>query len=158
MSGTVVAAKDATRVVVRAAAGPTVIAGILAIVVAAIVRGGPGALGAAIGAVVVVVFFAAGQIALGELLSRNPELAMPAALALYLVKIGILFVLIILLQGVTAFDAQVFGITILVCTVVWTVAETWALGKTKMLVVEPGTGPGVPPPAPPTTPTTGERP
>ncbi len=128
--------------ILRAAAGPTVIVGVLAVVLGAVLKGGPGALGAAIGMVVVLVFFSVGQYVLGIILDNNPQAAMSAALTLYLVKIGVLFALIAVLKDATVFDPRVFGLTVLACTIAWTCAEVWALGRTKMLVVEPGSGPG----------------
>ncbi len=144
VSAPVVPASQANRVILRAAAGPTVLVGVLVVVIAALVRGGAGALGAAIGAVVVLAFFSVGQYVLGVILERNPQTAMSAALVLYLVKVGVLIALIAVLKDVTVFDAQVFGLSVLACTLTWTVAEVWAVGKTRMLVVEPGSGPMAP--------------
>jgi ATP synthase protein I len=138
----VVPASRSSLVILRAAAGPTVIVGVLATVLGAVFRGGPGALGAALGAIVVLVFFSVGQYVLGVILDNNPQTALSAALTLYLVKIGVLFALIAMLKDATVFDPKVFGLSVLACTIAWTCAEVWALGKTKMLVVEPGSGPG----------------
>jgi len=137
-------ASRASVVVLRAAAGPTVLVGIVAIALGAWQQGGAGALGAAIGLVVVVVFFSVGQYGLGVILDRNPDMALSAALVLYLVKIGVLFGFIAAFKDTTVFDPKVFGLTVLACTLVWTAAEVWAMGKTKMLVIEPGSGPGRP--------------
>jgi ATP synthase protein I len=143
MPSDIVPASRATLIVLRAAAVPTLLVGLLAVLIGALVVGGAGALGAAIGTVVVLVFFAVGQYALGIVLATNPQAAMSAALVLYLVKIGILFGMIAVFQDTTAFDPKVFGLTVLACTLTWTAAEVWAVGKTKMLVIEPGSGPGV---------------
>lgn len=118
------------------------IVGILAVVLAGVLRGWSGVLAAALGAVVVLAFFAVGQYVLGVILERNPESAMTAALVLYLGKVVLLFALIAVFRGFPAFDSRTFALTILACTLTWTFAEVWALGKTRMLVVEPGSGPG----------------
>ncbi len=138
----VVPASRATRVILRAAAGPTVIVGVLAMALAGVLRGWSGVLAAALGAVVVLAFFAVGQYVLGVILERNPESAMTAALVLYLVKVVVLFALIAVVRGAPGFDSRAFALTILACTLTWTCAEVWALGRTRMLVVEPGSGPG----------------
>ena len=137
MPGPVMSSSQASRVVLRASAGPTIIVGVVAVIVGAFVSGGGGALGAALGAVLVVIFFATGQYALAVVLERNPQMAMSAALIIYLVKIAILFVLIAAFKNTTLFDPKVFGMTVLACTLVWTGAEVWAMGRTKMLVIEP---------------------
>jgi ATP synthase protein I len=116
--------------------------GVLAIVIGAIVAGWPGALGAIIATVIVLVFFSAGQLALGRVLRSNPQLAMTAALTIYLVKVAILFVFILLFADTTAFDTKVFALTVVAATIAWTVAEVWAFSTAKVLVVDPSGGPG----------------
>ena len=59
--------------------------------------------------------------------------------------IAILFVLLLLFKDTQAFDTKVFAATIVSCTVVWLVAETWAFATAKVLYVEPGSGPDVRP-------------
>jgi ATP synthase protein I len=59
----------------------------------------------------------------------------------YLVKIGVLFGLVIVLQGTTAFNTKVFATTIVACTLAWTVVEVWVFARTKVLYVEPGQRP-----------------
>lgn len=129
-------------VLLRAAAGPTVLVGVLAIVLGAVLRGGVGALGALLGVLLVLAFFAVGQYALGVILANNPQAALTGALALYLVQVGVLFGLIALLKDATVIDPKVFALTVVACTLTWTCAEVWTVGRTNMLVVEPGTGPG----------------
>lgn len=130
-------AAKAPWVVLRAAAIPTAAVGVLAIVVCGLVRGGQGALGAAIGTLIVIAFFSAGQYALGRILITNPQMAMTGALAIYLVKIFVLFGFLAVFKNTTLFDSQCFAITVVVCTFVWLIAEVLAMGRTKMLYVEP---------------------
>jgi ATP synthase protein I len=115
----------------------TLIVGIVCIVVGALVDGSKGLLGAALGTVLVIVFFSAGQAVVGRTIKNNPQMALTVALTVYLVKIGILFVLLILLQDATWFNTKVFAVTIVACTVAWTVAEVWVYSGTKVLYVEP---------------------
>jgi len=111
--------------------------GILAIVIAAGLRGGSGALGAVFATILVLVFFSVGQVVLGAVLRSNPQMAMTVALMTYLVKIGVLFIFIILFAETTLFDTKVFAATVVACTVAWTIAEVWVFAVTKVLYVDP---------------------
>lgn len=142
--------------VLRGAGVPTLVVGVVATAVGAVVAGGPGALGAILATVIVLAFFSVGQVALGRVLKNNPQMAMTFALTLYIAKIGVLFLFILLFQDTTVFDTKVFALTIVACTIVWTMAEVWIFSKTKVLYVEPGSGPGLPTP-PPSRPEGGER-
>ncbi len=97
--------------VLRRAGGITVVVGLLAVVVGDVVDGTKGLIGAALGAVIVIVFFTVGQLIVGSVLRNNPEMAMTVAMTTYLVKIGVLFGLVIVLQGTTAFNTKVFATT-----------------------------------------------
>ena len=70
----------------------------------------------------------------------NPQMAMTVALTIYLVKIGVLFVLIIAFADTTAFNTRVFAGTIVAGTLAWTVAEVWVFARTKVLYVDPEAG------------------
>ena len=127
------------RLVRRVSIPVTVAVGIVAAVIGALVASDPGKalLGAAIGTVIVVAFFTVGQVVVGAVLRTAPQMAMSVALMVYLVKIGILFIFIILFQGTTAFDTKVFALTIVACTLAWTAAEVWIFARTKVLYVDP---------------------
>ena len=127
------------RLVLRVSIPVTVAVGIVAAVIGALVAPDPGKalLGAAIGTVIVVAFFTVGQVVVGAVLRTAPQMAMSVALMVYLVKIGILFIFIILFQGTTAFDTKVFALTIVACTLAWTAAEVWIFARTKVLYVDP---------------------
>ena len=105
--------------------------------------GVPGAIGGALATVIVLAFFSVGQLVVGSVLRTNPQMAMTVALMTYLLKIGVLFVLIILLAGTTAFNTKAFAAVIVACTIAWTVVEVWVFARTKVLYVEPDSlGPG----------------
>ena len=127
------------RLVLRVSIPVTVAVGIVAAIIGALVASDPGKalLGAAIGTVIVVAFFTVGQVAVGAVLRNAPQMAMSVALMVYLLKIGVLFIFIILFQGTTAFDTRVFALTIVACTLAWTVAEVWIFARTKVLYVDP---------------------
>ena len=85
----------------------------------------------------VVVFFMAGQLVLGAVLKTNPQAGLMVAMTLHIVKIGVLLGLLLMLRGTTAFDTKTFALTILACTLVWTVCEVVIFSRTKVLYVEP---------------------
>jgi len=128
--------------VLRGAIPATLVVGAIGTGIGAAVSGWNGALGGIVGTVIVVIFFSIGQGALGYVLRNNPQIATSVALAIYLVKIAVLFVLLLVLQGTTAFDTRVFAGTIVACTLAWTAAEVWVFARTKALTIEPGSGPG----------------
>lgn len=123
--------------ILRGALPATLAVGIVGTVIGGLVSGGKGILGGVIGTVIVVAFFSAGQVALGRVLKNNPQMAMTAALTIYLVKIAVLFVLLLIFQGTTMFDTRVFAGTIVACTIAWTIAEVWVFSRTKVLYVDP---------------------
>lgn len=127
------------RLVLRVSIPVTVAVGIVAGVIGALVASDPGkaVLGAAIGTLIVVAFFTVGQVVVGAVLRTAPQMAMSVALMVYLLKIGVLFIFIILFQGTTAFDTKVFALTIVACTLAWTIAEVWIFARTKVLYVDP---------------------
>ncbi len=124
--------------VLRWAGLATLAVGVIAVIIGFAVSGLGGGVGAAIAVAIVVVFFSIGQLILGSVLRNNPQMAMTVALMTYLVKIGVLFVFIIVFADTTLFDTKVFAATVVVCTIVWTSAEVWVFSRTKVLYVEPG--------------------
>lgn len=132
------------RLILRAAI-PTFIVGALATITGFISSGTKGLIAGVFGTLLVVIFFTAGQLALDKVIRTNPGIATSMALLLYLIKVAVLFVLLLLFKDTEAFDTKVFAATIVSCTVVWLVAETWAFATAKVLYVEPGSGPDIRP-------------
>lgn len=130
-----------SHVPLRRALVPTLIAGVIAAISGAVFRGSSGLIGALIGALIVIVFFSIGQVVLNRVIENNPSMAMSVAMLMYLIKIGVLFVLLLIFKSTTIFDTKVFALTILLCTLVWTAAETWAHSNARVLYVEPGNTP-----------------
>ena len=121
----------------RGAAIPTAVVGVIAVVVGALVASGKGALGAFFGASLVIGFFSVSAVVVGRASRGSAYAAMNAALLTYTVKILVLFGLIVAFKDATWFDTKVFGLTIVACTVVWTVFEVRTFGKLKMVYVDP---------------------
>ncbi len=137
MTDTAKPAPSIDALVLRRAGISTAAVGLVGTVVGFAVDALPGGLGGIFATVLVVVFFSVGQFVLGSVLKSNPQMAMTVALMTYLVKIGVLFVLIIAFANTTLFNTQVFAATIVACTLAWTVAEVWVFARTKVLYVEP---------------------
>lgn len=127
--------------ILRGAAIPTAVAGVLAAVVATLVAGPKGAIGAAIGVVIVVAFFAVSLFAVTYAARISPMVMMQAALLSYVVKILALVGLVAVLRDVTIWHPQAFAWTVIGCTLVWIAGEVRAFLKEKILYVEPGSGP-----------------
>jgi ATP synthase protein I len=124
--------------VLKGAAVPTALAGLVAVVIAAISAGSKGALGAAIGIALVGVFFTVGLVVVSWAGRISPMMMMTAAVLGYVVKVLAIMAMLTAFQGATAFDPRVFAITVIACTLVWTAGEMRGFMKLKMLYVEPG--------------------
>ncbi|MFD8529156.1 hypothetical protein ACFV0L_17235 [Streptosporangium canum] len=129
----------------KGAAIPTLLVGLVVVVVAALVAGGKGALGAAIGTLVVCVFFTLGIVAISYAGRVSPMAMMTAAVVTYAVKILIVMALLKAFENATAFEPKAFGWGAVVCTVAWTIGEMRGFMKLKMLYVDtdgktPGSG------------------
>ncbi|GAA4218847.1 ATP synthase protein I [Streptosporangium album] len=127
----------------KGAAIPTVLVGLVVVVVAALLAGAKGALGATIGALVVCVFFTLGIVAISYASRVSPMAMMTAAVVGYAVKILMVMALLKAFEDVTAFEPRAFGWGAVACTVAWTVGEMRGFMKLKMLYVDPdGRTPG----------------
>jgi ATP synthase protein I len=115
----------------------TLLVGVVGTIIGWLVAGTQGLIAGILGTVIVLVFFSVGQIVLGAVLKNNPQNAMLVAMALYLVKIGVLLVLLLVLQDATFFAPRVFAAVIVACTLAWTFVEVWVFSRTKVLYVEP---------------------
>lgn len=133
---------DIDRLVLLRSGILTLAAGIVVSVIAALTVGVPGLVGAIFATLVVLVFFSAGQLTLGRVLRNNPQMALSVALVIYLAKIGALFVLIILFADTTLFDTKTFALTVVICTIAWTIVEVFTFARTKVLYVDPSADQG----------------
>lgn len=118
------------------------IVGTITTVIATVVAGSKGLIAGVAGTLVVLAFFGISQAVLVKVSRNNPAIAMNVALLTYVLQILFLFILLILLQGATFFAPRAFAWTIVVCAITWTVSAVTVLARTKVLYVEPGTGPG----------------
>lgn len=103
----------------RGAAIPTVVVGVIAAAVAAVVTGGSGLLGSVVGALLVLAFFSVSFFAIGWAGKRRPGLMFPVALLTYTTKIVVFGVLIGLLKDVPVLHPEAFAVTVGACLTVW---------------------------------------
>jgi len=127
--------------ILRGAAIPTALAGVVAVLTGLLIAGGKGALGSAIGVALVLVFFTLGMLVVSYVSRLSQQLVMAAGLFGYLVKLVAVFALVAALNHVTVWNARAFGWTVLSLTIVWLAAEVNATINAKTPYVDPGRGP-----------------
>ena len=129
--------RDPFAVMLRGAFLPTVAVGPVAVVVAAVVGGGKAALGAALGFVIALVFFALGLLIMRRLgVASDPFRFLASALAVFMGQMIFLLVVIIALQHATWLDGTAFGLTILAVALVWQVFQVIAFVRSRRLVFD----------------------
>jgi ATP synthase protein I len=128
--------------ILRGAAIPTTLAGLVAIIASLLLAGGRGAFGSAVGAALVLVFFTLGMLVVSYVTKMSQQLVMAAALFGYLVKLGAVFILVTALSHVTIWSAHAFGWTVLSLTIVWLAAEVNATVSARTPYVDSAGGSG----------------
>ncbi|GAA2206081.1 hypothetical protein GCM10009850_015390 [Nonomuraea monospora] len=123
--------------VLKSAAIPTALVGVVAVVVALLLAGGKGALGAALGTLLVGVFFSISVVAVSYAARVSPQLMAIAAMGSYLVKVVVIMIVLSSFSDTTLWNTRAFAWAVVVCTLVWTGFEVRAFVKTKMLYVDP---------------------
>ncbi|GAA1101249.1 hypothetical protein [Kitasatospora arboriphila] len=123
--------------IIRGAAIPTAVAGLIAAVIATFVVGTKGLIGALAAVLLVMAFFSFGQVALDRLTRNNPQILMAAALLVYTTQILLVAVVLAVFKNTTLFDTKVFGFTLLGCALIWTGFQVRGAMKAKIYYVEP---------------------
>ena len=112
-------------------------AGAIMLVLSGILGGAKGLVGAALGGALVAVFFALSILAVQRAARVSPQAMMVAALTTFFVKIIVLLFLVARFGTTTAFNGRLFGLTAIVCILVWSGAQVmWSL-RLKVPYVEP---------------------
>jgi ATP synthase protein I len=124
-------------VILRRSAMVTAIAALVMVVLSAILAGGKGLAGAALGVGLVIVFFGISAAAMSWAFRKSPQVTMVTAVSTYLIKILALFYLVVRYSATTAFNGKLFGFTVVVCVVVWTSAQALVSARLKVPYVEP---------------------
>ena len=112
-------------------------AAVIMIVLGVLLGGAKGLLGSVLGAALVAVFFAISIAAVSRAEKVSPRAMMITALTTYLVKILALVVVVAKFSNTTAFNGRLFGLTAIVCVLVWTMAQVFWSTRLKVLYVEP---------------------
>ncbi|GAA0367581.1 hypothetical protein GCM10009530_16880 [Microbispora corallina] len=123
--------------VLKGAAVPTLVVGLVAVIVAAVLSGAGGALGAGIGVVLVAAFFTVSLVVVSWAGRISPMAMMTAAVVGYIVKVLAIMAALNAFDGTTVFDSRVFALATILCTLTWTVGEMRGFMKLKLLYVEP---------------------
>jgi ATP synthase protein I len=129
------------RTFVRSAV-PTAIAGVLLVALGAVLHGAKGAFGGLVGVAVVTVFFALSMLAVSRAAKVSPSAMYAAGMATYLVKILLLLLMVVLFNGITAFDTHWFGVTALLCVLVWSGGQVFTFVHDRVPTIEPSLPPG----------------
>jgi ATP synthase protein I len=123
--------------IVRRSAVVTATAAAIMLAICGLVGGAKGLIGGAIAIVLVAVFFGISIFAVGKAAKVSPQLMMMTALGTYLLKILILLILVGQFQNSTAFNPRLFGLTAIVCVLVYSAAQiAWSI-RLKTPYVEP---------------------
>ena len=123
--------------IARRSAVMTAAAAVLMVALSAGLGGVKGLIGGVLGVALVAVFFAISIAAVSRAAKVSPQAMMITALTSYIVKILLLMVVVAKFSGTTVFNGKLFGLTAIVCVLVWTGAQVlWSM-RLKMLYVEP---------------------
>jgi len=123
--------------ILRRSAVVTAAAAAVMVALSAAIGGGKGALGAVLGTALVAAFFAISVLAVGAAARVSPQAMMITALTTYVAKILVLLFFVVRFSNSTAFNPRLFGLTAIVCILVWSASQvTWSL-RLKIPYVEP---------------------
>jgi ATP synthase protein I len=123
--------------IVRRSAVTTAAVAVVVVALSAAIAGGKGALGALLGTALVTAFFAVSVIAVGAAARVSPQAMMITAMVTYVAKILVLLFFVVRFSNSTAFNPKIFGLTAIVCILVWSASQvTWSL-RLKIPYVEP---------------------
>jgi ATP synthase protein I len=112
-------------------------AGAIMVALSGILAGAKGLLGAVLGVALVAVFFAISVLAVQRAARVSPQAMMVAALTTFFVKIIVLLFLVARFGTTTLFNGRSFGLTAIVCILVWSGAQVMWSMRLKMPYVEP---------------------
>lgn len=124
--------------ILRGAAIPTAVAGVIAMAISAALVGTMGLIGALVATLVVMGFFSFGQVALDRLTRNNPQMLMASGLLVYTTQILLIGIVLAVFKNTDLFDTKVFGFTLLGCALIWTGFQVRGAMKAKLYYVDPG--------------------
>ncbi|MEV7691281.1 hypothetical protein ACFW1F_23020 [Streptomyces bungoensis] len=116
---------------------PAAAAGAIAVAVSAAVAGGKGALGAAVGTLLAVLFMGIGLYVLQWTARTLPQLFQAMGLMLYMAQLLLLLIFVAVFKGTSLFNPKAFAVALVVTTVVWMAAQARAHMKAKIFYIDP---------------------
>ncbi|MEU5316928.1 MULTISPECIES: hypothetical protein [unclassified Streptomyces] len=116
---------------------PTAAVGAVTVAVSGVVAGGKGALGAAVGTVLAILFMGIGLYVLQWTAKTLPQLFQAMGLMLYVAQLLLLLIFVALFQDTSLFNPKAFAASLVVATVVWMAAQARAHMKAKIFYVDP---------------------
>ncbi|MFE6621892.1 hypothetical protein [Streptomyces sp. NPDC057740] len=116
---------------------PTAAVGAVAVAVSGVVAGGKGALGAAVGTVLAVLFMGLGLFVLQWTAKTLPQLFQAMGLMLYVAQLLLLLIFVGVFKDTSLFNAKAFAASLVVATVVWMAAQARAHMKAKIFYIDP---------------------
>jgi ATP synthase protein I len=123
--------------IVRRSAAVTAIAAVIMLAICLAVGGAKGLIGGLVAVAVVALFFGISIVAVGRAARVSPQIMMATALGTYFAKVLALLILAGQFQDTTAFSHGLFGLTAVVCVLVYSGAQVaWSM-RLKQLYVEP---------------------
>jgi ATP synthase protein I len=123
--------------IVRRSAVVTAVVALIMLAICLAVGGAKGLIGGLVAVAIVALFFGASIFAVGRAARVSPQIMMVTALGTYFVKILVLLFLVGQFQNTSAFDPRLFGLTAIVCVLVYSGAQiAWSM-RLKRLYVEP---------------------
>jgi ATP synthase protein I len=111
--------------------------GVLGVPVAWLVRDGRAAAWVLAGLAVVAAFFSVGAYAVAAAGRVSDSLTLPVALGTYVVKVGLLGVLLVAVRDQPWLDPRPFGLAIAVGTVAWTAVHARRVWTAELYYVDP---------------------
>ncbi|GAA2762976.1 hypothetical protein GCM10010103_20170 [Streptomyces paradoxus] len=116
---------------------PTAAAGVVAVAVSGVVAGGKGAIGAAVGTVLAILFMGVGLYVLQWTAKTLPQLFQAMGLMLYVAQLLLLLIFVALFKDTSLFNAKTFALGLVIATVVWMAAQARAHMKAKIFYIDP---------------------
>jgi ATP synthase protein I len=116
---------------------PTAAVGAIVVAVSAGVAGGKGALGAAVGTLLAILFMGIGLYVLQWTAKTLPQLFQAMGLMLYVAQLLLLLIFVAVFKDTTLFNAKTFAVSLVVATVVWMAAQARAHMKAKLFYIDP---------------------
>jgi ATP synthase protein I len=114
----------------------TAVVVVVALVVAFLMRGGPGLVGALVGAVIAAGLGWLGTWVMARTARATPAGVMIGAMTAFGAKILFMLVFLLLFQGTTLFDSRSFAFTMLAVTVAWIIGEVVGFVRTRVPAVD----------------------